>query len=230
MSETTLTEETAIETSTDKALLDDKQTTEAEVATEETHTDQTGADETAKTTEKAKTESDDEKWLKSVGVDPKDPEAVAKLSKIARDNMKAARTTDKVDSTKLREQATAATQTGDVLVDEVRQLRVSNEIRDFNDSLRDEGLKKSEITAINDEMAALLEEKPHLAKDLGDVYLIIKSRRSDAAIVAAKQAGRKEAKAEIAKSSTAGAPKGNASESVEQTEEDSFLKGFNKKD
>lgn len=228
MDETTLTEESAVDTSAAEALLADMQTDTAEVSTDETQTDlTTGADETVDAEAKTKATTDeDATWLKSVGVDPEDPEAVVKLAKIARDNQRAARASG--ESTKLRDSAKAATETGNELVDEVQQLKINSEIRDFNDSLRDEGMKKADILAINDEMAELLEAKPHLAKDLNDAYAIVKSRRLEAQLSVAKSEGRKQAKTDLAKKSVAAGPTGNASEAVDtKAEEDAFLKGFN---
>lgn len=226
MSETTTTVEASSETSADEAQLVDTTADAAEVSTEETHTDQVGTDETVDA--KAETDTDpDLEWLaKSKGVDINDPKAVANAWRKAESEFH--KTRQEASTTKLRDSAKAATSTGDELTDKVQQLTINNEIRDFNDALRDSGLKKSEIEDINGEMAELLEKKPHLARDLNDAYAIVKTARLEAQLKTATATGRKQAKTELAKSSVAGAPQGNASEATDtSTDEDHFLKGFN---
>lgn len=224
MNETTLTE-TPTEAGATEALPSNPEgATSAEVTTEQTQTDPNAGGQ-VETAGAAPAEPDEDlEWAKKVGVDLDDPNAVKQLAKIARDNQKAARQS-------LRETASTAVETGNSADDTVRRLEVKDMIRDFKDGLREQGMTKDQIDEIDAQMAEVAIQRPHLVGDLDALYAVSQSSNTKAALKAAEERGRAAAAAQIARSSAATSPRGNASSgNLSKTPEQERLERFSKWD
>jgi hypothetical protein len=174
-------------------------TPSAAESTGETQPTPQGADESVAVTET----DDDVEWLKKKGVDPTDPEALKKAAKIARDNQ---REFHQSRQTQLKDQAVANAQDEyiDPVMIQLQQMQVRMNVSDFYAS-------HPEAKELDGELAEVVKARPYLAQDLDAAYALVKAGKTDAEIKAAEARGRERAKAELAKSSTAGTPTSNAS-------------------
>lgn len=229
--EQTNTTDNVVSNEADEAIIlddDQSQATEdtadtAEATTENTQSDTTSQDESVNAPSTGDNDVNLEWLAKTKGVDVNDPKAVAEAWRKAEQEFHKTR---QQTSTKLKDAAGEAVTTGDELADQIRLLQVQSNIRDFEDKLRDEGLKKADIEAIKDDVADVLVAKPYLAGDLEAAYAIVNSSRTSKLIEEAKNQGREEAKAEIARASSSAMPKGNASGNTRKEEVDPGLAAF----
>lgn len=189
---------------------------QAEETTEEVAEDQETQDET-------EPEAADEniEWLiENKGLDPSDPEVLSKTAEMYRNAEKLMHQATKGASNQLKDAAVEAGNTGNEVMDRVQRLETELQVTKFYQ-------KHPDAEALDSDLGALIESKPWLANDLEDAYTIIKSKQSQEAIKAAESKGRQQAKQEIARASTAGSPKGNASvPKADKTEDEARLERF----
>lgn len=163
--------------------------------------------------EKADTAAKHE-WLRNKGIDPSDPEALDKVEQKWREAEKGFHTQRQEAKSKLRDEAVTAV-TGD---DEVRSALAQVQVRlAVNDFYADH----PDARALDEQMAAIVQAKPYLASDLEAVYALASYGSQQEKLKAAEERGREAAKQEIARSSQAASPKGNASTSSGTTTEPS---------
>lgn len=183
----------------------------AEAAAENTQPTQTGDVDPVDGNAEA---DDTAAWLKNKGIDPSDPDAIKKAAELARNTEREFHKSRQEASAKLKDVAVDTVATGNPADDTLYRLQIRDSVRDFKDSLRDEGLSRAEIEQIDTKMAEVLVAKPYLAGDLDTAYALVKVEQSKDVIAAAEARGREAAKAEIARTSTATTLHGNASSAV----------------
>jgi hypothetical protein len=217
-------------TEVDTAVIPDEGTSDAEVATEtaeasanETQPDPTGEGETSDGPDPELIE-----WAKKKGIPVDDPNglspAALKAIEVARNGEKDFHESRQQAKSKLKEEAAATVNADDYtdpLQAEVQQMKTGLMVRDFYDA-------NPEAKAFDAEMAEIVKARPYLAQDLEAAYALVKSGKSKAELEAAEKKGREAAKAEIARSSSAVMPKGNASGTTPKDETDPGLAAFNK--
>lgn len=170
----------------------------AEASADETQPDPKGEGESVD----APAETDEDgnlnlQWLaKAKGVDINDPKAVADAWRKAEQEFHKTRQDAKNQLHTAAQEATEG--------DDVAQLRTSVEVLQFY-------AFNPEARELDAEMSEIVKAKPYLAADLDTVFKLAKADRHDAALKAAESKGREAAKTEIARSSAAAMPKGNAS-------------------
>lgn len=145
-------------------------------------------------------------WLKSKGVDPTSPDSISKVAKMYRDAEKHMHEATQ-SKNQLNDQAVATINPDDYespLWAEVQQLKTQQTVRDFYDA-------HPEAKEMDAELASVVQAKPYLAQDLEAAYAVVRASKTDAQIKEAEARGRERAKAELAKTSTAVTPTGNAS-------------------
>lgn len=199
MAETTTTEEAASKSSESQGSeLEDAAAGAAEAKSPETHPDQSGAE--AESASASALTDEDREWLKNKGVDPNDAKAVAAAWRTAEQEFHKQRQDTK---SQLREETEAAVR-GDGGDDaRLRALEVRVAVRDFYDDNPD-------AKDLDEQMAKIVKQRPHLASDLDAVYAMAKLGGSKTAEEAAENRGREAAKAEIGRSSAAKSLPGNA--------------------
>lgn len=163
-------------------------------------------------------------WLRNKGIDPSDPDAVNKAAeawRTAEQEFHKGRQT----KSELGEQTEAATRDlagDDPVLARMSVLENRQIVRDFYDT--NPGAKDMDA-----EMAEIVKAKPYLAQDLDAVYALATKAKHDTELAQAREAGRNEAKAQIAKASIAGTPHGNASTSTgDKSAEEERLERFSK--
>lgn len=161
--------------------------------------------------EQAKASEDDLKaWADKKGIKAETPNELA-LAKMVREGDK--KVTEATQSAKqLKESVTTASAD----LDDVQQLRNEMAVMNFFNQYPD-------ARELESEMAKVVEEKPYFANDLDGLYFYTKGVQADKGLIAAKQAGGKEALAAAAQAERAAAPKASASTrttSKELTNED----------
>lgn len=150
-------------------------------------------------------------WLKNKGLDPEDPEFARKAAQLAR-NTEREFHKSRTESKKSQLQAAVSNsyeddEYADPNDQRIRTLETHFATQQFFDA--NPGAKE-----MDGELAKILTERPHLAGDLEAVYAIAKSSRYEAELKAAETKGATRAKQEIARSSGAALPKGNAQDNV----------------
>jgi len=166
----------------------------------------------SESTETQETETDDDlkAWAEKKGLSLDDPLALARMvregdKKVAEASERASQLGKSVE--------TASTELG---LDDVAQLKNEIAVMRFYQTYPD-------ARNLDTEMAEILDEKPYFANDLEGLYFYTKGRQSDKGIVAARQAGSKEALAAAAKAERAAPPKASATNRTsakEYTDED----------
>lgn len=151
------------------------------------------------TTDETSVESDDDikAWAEKKGLSLDDPIALAKMvregdKKVTQASQKASELGKSVES--------ASSELG---LDDVAQLRNEVAVMNFYQSYPD-------AKDLDSEMAKTLESKPYFANDLEGLYFYTKGIQSDKNLVAARQAGSKEALAATAQAERAATPKTSA--------------------
>lgn len=155
--------------------------------------------ETNETTPVESGESDDDikSWAEKKGLSLDDPIALAKMvregdKKVTEATQKASQLGKSVE--------TAGTSLG---LDDVAELRNKVAVMEFYQTYPN-------ARELDAEMAQTLDAKPYFANDLEALYFYTKGQQADKGLVAAHQAGTKEALAAVAQAERAGAPKASA--------------------
>ncbi len=232
MNESTTTESTTQNLSSDdlsqlaSGLMD-----EAEVSANEPQPAPTGEDvaapvdakEEAPAPAEAPTESAHAEWFRSKGVDPSDPHA---LDKVAEMYQNAERAMHEARREAKNLQQTAADVTGETEApastnEDVRYLQNRlTEMEFFQDN--------PEAREQRDAIAQKFQEYPELAYsfNLKAAYNLVKADRLDVQVKEAEARGREAAKADMARTSAATMPKGQAAGPSEAPESDALLDAF----
>lgn len=168
------------------------------------------APEPTKSTQEEPSKDDNSEWLKSKGIDPTDPEAVAKIAKMARESEKAmhakaqrASELEKTVDTGFTEAVNQDVTNGALEADDpriaIKRLEIKQNVRDFFDA-------NPEAKPYEQDMIKIVAEKPHLRDDLDALYaLALKDNVSSL-----KSEGGKEALETLAAKQSATAPRGSA--------------------
>lgn len=220
---TSVPEEETTAGSSDQGGLEETQAASTTEDTPEETSDETSADPKADASEVT---DEDLKWLKSKGIDPTDPKAVAKAYRTAEQEFHKSRQEGKPS---LKTQAVTAVtdETDSALTNEVQQLKVAQQVNEFRSNLRDQGYTKDQIDEIDSKMGELVEKKPYLAQDLDALYALARSDKYDSDLKAAEERGRQAAKQSLGKATAAKAPSGNAQTRPESlTKDEEFDKAF----
>lgn len=193
-------EETTTSTPVDEAAAEattDEPTTEQAVETEESST--TSEETAAETKDETSAESDDDlkAWAEKKGLSLDDPIALARMvregdKKVTQASQKASELGKSVES--------ASSELG---LDDVAQLKNEVAVMRFYQTYPD-------ARDLDTEMAKTLEAKPYFANDLEGLYFYTKGMQSDKNLVAARQAGGKEALQATAQAERAATPKTSA--------------------
>lgn len=194
-------EETTTSTPADDTAVD---TTQAEDTVEQAvdtnvETQDTDQD-TQPESEQATASEDDEikAWAEKKGIKAETPNEIA-LAKMVREGDK--KVTQATQSAKqLKESVTTASAD----LDDVQQLRNEVAVMNFFQQYPD-------ARELETEMAKVVDDKPYFANDLEGLYFYTKGIQADKGLLAAKQAGGKEALAAAAQAERASAPKASAS-------------------
>lgn len=167
--------------------------------TEQPETQDTQAVEGSDTQEVTEKSTDEEtlEWAKKKGLPMDDP---VKLAKMVRES-----------ETKMHEATTQVNKTREVVQanseaegqDETSQLVTGLKVFDFF-------TRHPEARDFDEEMAKVIDDKPHLANDLEAVYDIARVRSIDSKLAQERKAGRKEALQQVAKAENASAPRASA--------------------
>lgn len=194
-------EETTTSTQVDDSAVDTavSTTTQADTSTDEQAVE---TDASSPKTEEQVEETSDETseaaeikaWAEKKGLPLDDPLAMAKMVREGDKKVTEAGQSAKLDT---------SVKTASANLDEVQQLR--NEVAVINFFQ-----KYPDARELETDMAKIVEERPYLASDLDALYFYTKGIQADTGLVAAKQAGSKEALAAVAKAERAGAPKASA--------------------
>jgi hypothetical protein len=203
MDDTTTTDSQSAEASEETSQLEQAIDTTAEVAADETQTD-TGSDSVPQETD------EDLAWLKNKGLDPTDPEFAKKAAQLARNTEREFHKTRQDAKSQLQEAATNS-YTEDEYADPTAQRLQVVETRL---AVQDFYTANPDAKDMDADMAKIVQAKPYLAGDLEAVYAIAKAGKYEADLKAAETKGRNAAKAEIARTSGAALPTGNASDST----------------
>lgn len=196
----------------------------AEAREEETQPDHTSADETAAT---ATPDEDAElskkiAWAKNKGIPTDDlTPAAIKAIEVAMNGERDFHAGQQAKS-QLKEEATTAVEASiaDPVLAELQSMKVRLNVSEFF-------AQHPDAQGMDNEMAEIVRARPHLAGDLDAIYALAKAGKTEAALEEAEKKGRDAAKAEIARSSAAKTPTGNATTSdVEKP--DAQLDAFDK--
>lgn len=163
--------------------------------------------------EKADTAAKHE-WLRNKGIDPSDPEALDKVEQKWREAEKGFHTQRQEAKSKLKDEAVIAVTGDDDVRSALAQVQVQLAVNDFYSAHPD-------ARELDGRMAEIVQAKPYLAGDLEAVYALANADSLKDRLAAAEARGREAAKLEIAKSSAAASPKGNASTGSSNTSEPS---------
>lgn len=201
MEDTTTTESSSQDVSSeDTSQLEQAIDDTAEVATDE----QTDGSEAA-----SPDTDEDLAWLRNKGIDPEDPEFARKAAQLARTTEREFHKSRAEVKSQLQDATSASYEDeyGDPTAQRLQVLETRVAVQDFYSSNPD-------AKDMDADMAKIVQEKPYLAQDLDAVYAIAKSSRYESELKAAETKGADRAKQEIARSSGAPLPKGNASSDV----------------
>lgn len=146
-------------------------------------------------------ESDDDEiktWAEKKGLSLDDPIALAKM--VREGDKKVTEATQKASELGKSVQ-TASSEIG---ADDIQTLNNKFAVMEFYQTYPD-------ARELDGEMSQVLEEKPYFANDLSGLYFYTKGVQADKSLVAARQAGSKEALQAAAQAERAGAPKASAS-------------------
>lgn len=204
------TTSTPVDDSAATATTDDATTEQAVETTNESS--ETTSSETETNDESSSKESDDDikAWAEKKGLSLDDPIALAKMvregdKKVTEASQKASELGKSVE--------TASTELG---LDDVAQLKNEVAVMRFYQSYPD-------ARDLDGEMSKVLDDKPYFANDLEGLYFYTKGLQADKGVVAARQAGNKEALAATAQAERAATPKASAANRTspkEVTDED----------
>lgn len=199
-------EETTTSTQVDDSAVTD--VTQADDTIEQAVDTSVETQDTDQPTEQVETTSEDDEikaWAEKKGIKAETPNEIA-LAKMVREGdqkvTQATQTAKKLES---------SVKTASADLDDVQQLRNEVAVMNFFQSYPD-------ARELEPEMAKVVEEKPYFANDLEGLYFYTKGLRADKGLVAAKQAGSKEALAAVAQAERAAAPKASASTRTTNTE------------
>jgi hypothetical protein len=209
MSETTTTD-SQVEPTAEQSQAETTPETAAEATTEETQPDPKGSDESASIADEHL------EWLKSKGVDPSDPQAMSKVAEMYRNAEK--------QMHQASQEAKAKSQLGDAS----KEAAAGDDLQEIKNELTVIRFYQDhpEARDLDPQMAEIVSKKPWLANDLEDVLTLAKANKHADELKAAETKGRESVKAEIARSSSAQAPRGNASTRTEQSAEQKRLEKF----
>ena len=160
----------------------------------ETETASSPPEESQETEGEVSEEDEIKAWAEKKGLKLDDPIAMAKM---IREGDK--KVTEVTQQAKLGD----SVKTASADLDDVQQLR--NEVAVINFFQ-----KYPDARELETDMAKVIDEKPYLASDLDALYFYTKGVQADKGLVAAKQAGSKEALAKVAAAERAAAPKTSA--------------------
>lgn len=216
MSETTTTADAEVQTAEQSQAEVTAEKT-AEATDTQTQTDPKGPDESAE----AIAGADKYDWLKNKGIDPADPEALDKVEQKWREAEQGFHQARQDAKGQLREEASTAAEAAqdDPVLARMEVLETRVAVTDFFTA-------HPEAKELDGDMAEIVKAKPYLAGDLEAVYALAQVGKHEADVKAAETRGREQAKAEIAKASTAGAPHGNAKTQTDKTAEEARLERF----
>lgn len=172
------------ETTNEQAVQDVEETSEA-----------TNEESTSK--EQSEEVDDTKAWAEKKGLPLDDPIKLARM--IREGDKKVTEATQKVSELGKSVQ----TASSDIGLDDVEQLKNKVAVMEFYQTYPD-------AKALDGDMAKVLEEKPYFASDLEGLYFYTKGVQADKGLVAAHQAGSKEALEAAAQAERASAPKASA--------------------
>lgn len=181
-----------LDTSTNEQAVNEGDETSDDTSSQETDAngDDTDSDET-------NSEEDIKAWAEKKGLPLDDPIALAKMvregdRKVTEATQKASNLSKSVDNA-----------SADMGLEDVEQLRNKVAVMEFYQL-------HPEARELDSEMANVLEEKPYFASDLEGLFYYTKGKLSGKDVIAARQAGGKEALAAVAQAERAGGPKASA--------------------
>lgn len=152
--------------------------------------------ETQDTDQPTETEDDEIKaWAEKKGLSLDDPIALAKM--VREGDKKVTQASQ--EAKQLKESVTTASAD----LDDIQQLRNELAVMNFFQTYPD-------AKELETEMAKVVDAKPYFANDLEGLYFYTKGTQADKGLVAAKQAGTKEALAAVAQAERGAAPKASA--------------------
>lgn len=210
-----MSEETTTSTPVDEsaAVATTDETTSAEGTTEQAvETTEETSETTSESAEASSEETDDDikAWAEKKGLSLDDPIALAKM--VREGDKKVTQATQKASELG-KSVETASTELG---LDDVAQLKNEVAVMRFYQAYPD-------AKDLDTEMAKTLDEKPYFANDLEGLYFYTKGLQADKGLIAARQAGSKEALAATAQAERAATPKVSATNRTspkELTDED----------
>lgn len=241
----TSTDSAAVETSTQAA--DTAADTSAATTANESQTtaDSTEAGDSSSSDSTEDGGDDNLSWLTKKGIDPSEPEAMAKVAKMYRDAEKQMHASTAKASELQKalggDQVPPATAALDIpeeilnhpvmgkLVEEVQQLRAGQTNLNMTTRVNDFFSNNPEAKALESDMAKIVTDNPvigelvkggHMAVDA--LYDMARGRNMDAI----KKQGGKEALEQLADKQQAKAPRGRATTKAVNTADDPFLAGF----
>lgn len=195
----------------------------AEAPADETQPDPSGKDEPVEADAEAEPEAGTDEhieWLKSKGIDPSDPQAMSKVASMYREAERAMHSARQEAKNHVSDASSEAANGDDFLA-------LKNKVTAMEFYQNHKGADK-----YDEQIAQVIRERPTYKSDgsidIEAAYDMVRSQNLDAEIAAAEKRGREAAKAEIARSSTAATPKGNASSPVSTPDVDPDLEAFNK--
>lgn len=193
----------------------------AEAQDTQTQTDPQGTDASAEATAGA----DKYNWLKNKGIDPADPEALDKVEQKWREAEQGFHQTRQEAKSQLQDEAVAAAEAAqdDPVLARMQVLETRVAVNDFFTSHPD-------AKELDGDMAEIVKAKPYLSSDLEAVYALARMGKRDSELKEAEKRGSAQTRQEIAKASTAGAPRGNASTTRDKTDDEARLERFSKWD
>lgn len=141
------------------------------------------------------TDDDIKAWAEKKGLSLEDPVALAKM--VREGDKKVTEATQQ--ASQLKSSVTSAS----AELDDIQQLRNEVGVMNFYQQYPD-------ARELDSEMSKVLDEKPYFANDLEGLYFYTKGVQADKGLVAAKQAGSKEALEATAQAERASTPKASA--------------------
>lgn len=204
-----------MEETTTSTPVDDTQTApqQTEATTEQAVDTTTQVDDTDQPESEQPTGSEDDEikaWAEKKGIQAETPNEIALAKMVREGDKKVTEASQEAKNLKKSVEVASADET------DVQQLRNELAVMNFFQTYPD-------AREYEPEMAKIVEEKPYFANDLEGLYFYTKGLQADKGLVAAKQAGSKEALAAVARSERAAAPKASATtrtETKELTNED----------
>lgn len=193
-----MNEETTTSTPVDDTQAPAEQPDTTEQAVQEQETSETSPSEEST----PDSEEDIKAWAEKKGLDynPENPNE-AKLAKMVFEGDKKVTEATQKASDLGKSVETASTALG---LDDVAELKNKVAVMEFYQTYPD-------ARQLDSEMAKTLDDKPYFANDLEALYFFTKGQQADKNLVAARQAGNKEALEAAAQAERASAPKASAS-------------------